>query len=148
MVRTFLLIRELHLPRPIDVIFPFFADALNLQALTPPWMNFTVQTPSPIIMRVGLRVDYGLRVHRIPIRWQSEITAWDPPHRFVDEQRRGPYRKWIHEHTFEAVDGGTLVRDRVQYAVPGGWLVQKLLVGPDLERIFNYRHHQLLERFG
>lgn len=145
---TFLLTRQLFLPKPIDIVFPFFADALNLEQLTPPWVYFEVLTPPPIEMQVGLRIDYRIRVRRIPLRWQSEITAWEPPHRFVDEQRRGPYRMWIHEHTFESCDGGTLVGDRVQYAVIGGRLVQKLFVGPDLERIFNYRHHQLLKRFG
>jgi ligand-binding SRPBCC domain-containing protein len=88
-------------------------------------------------------------VRGVPLRWRSEITAWEPPRRFVDEQRRGPYRLWIHEHTFEALDGGrTLCDDRVRYAVPGGGLANRLLVAPDLRRIFAHRARKLRERFG
>jgi ligand-binding SRPBCC domain-containing protein len=99
-------------------------------------------------MHMGLLIDYRMRIHGIPVRWQSEITLWDPPRRFVDEQRRGPYRLWIHEHTFEAEGNSTLVRDRVQYAVPGGWLVQRLFVGRDVGRIFAYRRQKLAEVFS
>jgi ligand-binding SRPBCC domain-containing protein len=80
-----------------------------------------------------------LRLHGIPIRWQSVISVWEPPFRFVDEQVRGPYRSWLHEHTFEERDGGTLCRDRVEYDVPGGWLVNRYLVARDVKRIFEYR---------
>jgi ligand-binding SRPBCC domain-containing protein len=83
-------------------------------------------------------------MHGIPIRWQSEIAVWHPPQHFVDRQTKGPYSLWVHEHTFEDHDGGTVIGDNVEYAVPGGSLVQKLLVAPDLERIFKYRH-QILE---
>lgn len=94
-------------------------------------------------MTQGTKIDYALRIHGIPLRWQSEITSWQPPFRFVDEQRKGPYRAWIHEHTFEEKDGGTLVRDVVQYTVRGGEIVRRLLVAPDLEKIFTYRTQQL-----
>jgi len=136
------------LPRPIPDVFPFFAEAGNLDAITPPWLRFGVRTPQPIEMRVGARIDYRLRLHGLPVRWQSEITAWQPPHRFVDEQRRGPYRVWIHEHAFSERDGGTLVADHVRYAVPGGWLVDRLFVRRDLRRIFAYRTDALRKRFG
>jgi len=147
-MKTFQLETELWVPAPLDQVFPFFADAHNLEALTPPWLKFEVLTPGPLEMRAGLSIDYRLRVRGLPLRWRSEITAWSPPHRFVDEQRKGPYRLWVHEHAFEERDGGTLVRDRVHYAVPGGALAQKWLVGPDLERIFAYRHRRLQARFG
>jgi ligand-binding SRPBCC domain-containing protein len=84
----------------------------------------------------------------VPIRWQSEITAWEPPYRFVDEQRRGPYRCWIHEHTFEADGDATVARDRVQYDHIGGRLVNRLMVGPDVRRIFAFRTRVLNEIFG
>jgi ligand-binding SRPBCC domain-containing protein len=92
-------------------------------------------------------LDYRLRLHGIPLRWQSEIAVWEPPDRFVDRQTKGPYSVWVHEHTFTERDGGTLVGDRVEYAVPGGRLVQKFFVAPDLQRIFRYRHRVLEEIF-
>ena len=139
---------KLWLPRPVHEIFPFFADARNLETITPPWLSFEVMAPGPIKMRVGTRIDYRLRVHGLRLRWQSEITAWDSPHRFVDEQRRGPYRRWIHEHHFEERDGGTLCVDDVRYAAFGGWLVEKLFIRRDVERIFAYRRERLLELFA
>ncbi|MDE2664313.1 MAG: SRPBCC family protein [Gemmatimonadota bacterium] len=135
-------------PSPLERTFAFFSDAHNLERITPPFVNFRVLTPPPIEMRVGTLIDYRLRLHGIPIRWQSEITHWDPPHGFIDEQRRGPYRKWIHEHRFEAEDGGTRVEDHVTYAVPGGALIDRWFVRPDLERIFEYRHSAISEVLG
>jgi ligand-binding SRPBCC domain-containing protein len=144
----FTLEAELWLPRQRDEVFRFFADAFNLEALTPPWLKFEVLTPRPIEMRVGLRIDYRLRLRGLPLRWQSEITAWEPPVRFVDEQRRGPYRAWIHEHTFEERDGGTLARDMVRYDVIGGRLVNRFFVRRDVGKIFEFRAQALKERFG
>jgi ligand-binding SRPBCC domain-containing protein len=144
----FLLEAAQWVPRPLDEVFAFFADAGNLDILTPPWLRFQILTPRPIAMRAGALIDYRLRLHGLPLRWRSEITAWEPPHRFVDEQRRGPYRTWIHEHRFEPRDGGTLVRDRVRYSITGGALVERLLVRADLVRIFGYRQAKLRELFG
>lgn len=139
---------EVWLPRGLEEVFPFFADAANLERLTPAWLRFEILTPRPVPMQVGQLIDYRLRLRGIPLRWQSEITAWSPPHRFVDEQRRGPYRTWIHEHTFEERDGGTVCRDFVQYDVPGGGLVRRFFVLPDLRRIFAYREMVLRELFA
>lgn len=139
---------ELWLPRQRDEVFPFFADARNLQTITPPWLNFQLLTRMPMEMKVGARIDYQLRVHGFPMRWQSEITSWEPPCRFVDEQRKGPYRQWNHEHLFEERLNGTLCRDNVRYAAPGGWLVELLFVRRDLERIFAFRSKKLTEIFG
>ena len=130
--------------RPEEV-FSFFSDALNLELITPPWLRFKVLTVSPIEMKEGTVIDYRLRLRGIPLRWQSQITVWEPPHRFVDQQRRGPYRLWVHEHTFVESEGGTLARDRVEYAVPGGALVQKLFVEPELKKIFAYRSRKMRE---
>jgi ligand-binding SRPBCC domain-containing protein len=139
---------ELWLPRAPDEVFSFFADARNLERLTPPWLEFQILTPAPIAMRAGTLIDYRLRVHRVPVRWQTEITAWQPPFRFVDEQRRGPYRQWIHTHTFVARDGGTLCIDDVRYAVPGGRVINWLLVRRDVAAIFAYRATVLRALFG
>ncbi len=145
---AFTLTTEQWLPRPLQEIFTFFANAGNLDALTPPWLRFEILTPRPIEMKVGARIDYRLRLRGLPVRWQSEITAWQPPFRFVDEQRRGPYRVWHHEHTFVERDGGTLVGDRVRYAVFGGALVERLFVRRDIATIFAYRHRRLGELFA
>ena len=140
--------RELWLPRPPEEVFPFFADAGNLERLTPPLLNFQILTPRPIEMRAGTLIDYRLRIRGIPVRWRSEITVWEPQRRFVDEQRRGPYRLWHHEHTFEPRDGGTLCCDTVRYAVVFDFLVHRVLVRPDIERIFAFRQEKLREVFG
>lgn len=136
---------ELWLPLKREEIFPFFADAGNLEAITPPWVNFHTLTPTPIQMQAGTLIDYQLKIHGIPVKWRTRINAWEPPYRFVDEQLRGPYLKWVHEHTFETQNGGTLCRDRVDYAVPGGWLIDKLFVRRDVERIFAYRRERIAE---
>lgn len=139
---------EILLPRPREEVFGFFADAGNLQAITPDWLHFRILTPRPIEMRPGALIEYRLRLHGLPLRWKTGITAWDPPHRFVDEQLRGPYRLWVHEHTFQEVDGGTLVGDYVRYAVLGGTMVNRLFVEGDVRRIFEFRQERLRERFG
>jgi ligand-binding SRPBCC domain-containing protein len=139
---------ELWLPRPREEVFAFFADAANLDAITPPWVHFHTVTPAPIEMRPGTLIDHKLRIHGVPIRWRSRITVWEPPARFVDEQVRGPYRLWRHEHVFEERDAGTLVRDRVQYAVPFDFVVHELFVRRDVEKIFAHRTETLRQRFA
>lgn len=145
---TYTLDDELWLPHPIDDVFSFFADAFRLEEITPPWLHFHVLTPKPITLHAGALIDYKLRLHGLPIRWKTEISEWNPPYRFVDRQLRGPYRLWHHLHTFEERDGGTLVKDHVDYSVPGGRLVDRFFVRPDLHRIFAFRHQKLLEFFG
>lgn len=139
---------EFWTPRPLAEVFGFFADAHNLQELTPPFLHFQVLTPSPIPMGVGTTIDYRLKMHGFPMRWRSLISAWEPPFRFVDEQVRGPYTFWHHEHTFAEQGGGTLIRDIVEYGVPGGWLINTLLVRRDLQNIFRYRTEQMQRRFA
>lgn len=146
-MRIFTYESELVLPRPRAEVFPFFADAANLERITPPWLNFRIVSPLPIEMKSGATIDYRLRVRGIPIGWRTEIRSWEPPERFVDVQLRGPYRLWEHTHTFEEVPGGTLCRDRVRYAVLGGALVERLLVRPDVETIFRERARVLRELF-
>lgn len=134
---------ELRVAEPREQVFGFFADAFQLETITPPWLHFAVQTPRPIEMRSGTIIDYKLRLHGWPIRWRSKISLWEPPFQFVDEQVRGPYRCWHHLHTFDEVDGGTLVRDVVHYAVPLGFITHPLLVRRDLTKIFQYRRETM-----
>lgn len=135
--------REQRLPGTPAEVFPFFADALNLEAITPPWLGFRVDTPGPIDMRPGAVIEYRLRLHGVPLRWRTTIAVWDPPYRFVDVQIRGPYRLWHHTHDFRPDgDGGTLMRDTVRYGLPlgpVGSLAHRLLVRRDLAAIFDFR---------
>ena len=143
-----LLRREQRLPGTPDALFPFFADARNLEAITPPWLGFAVTTPGTIEMRPGALIEYRLRLHGVPLRWRTTIAVWDPPQRFVDVQIRGPYRLWHHTHDFEP-DGesGTAMRDTVRYALPLGALgtvADRVLVRRDLEAIFDFRAEKVV----
>ena len=120
------LTRELRVPRDIEEVFPFFADPFNLGLLTPPRFRLQILTPRPISMWEGTLIDYRLYVAGIPLRWTSDITVWEPPHRFVDEQVRGPYRYWRHAHTFEKL---LLIKaDLVLQQRPQGHAHQRQLV--------------------
>ena len=147
-MRSFLLQREQWIPRPIEAVFSLFASARNLEAITPPWLGFRILSPEPIMMHVGARIVYRVRWHRLPLRWVTEIRTWEPPNRFVDFQLQGPYRLWHHTHTFEAVNGGTLMRDLVRYALPLGLLgrlAHAWWVEADLKAIFDYRASKVPE---
>ena len=129
-------------PAAVEDAFAFFADAYNLEALTPPWLRFRILTPRPISMRKGATIEYVLTTRQLPVRWRTEIIEWDPGRRFVDTQVKGPFRLWEHTHTFEERDDGTLIRDTVLYRMPYGALgaiAHRILVARDLERIFDYR---------
>ncbi|MFT5049845.1 MAG: ligand-binding SRPBCC domain-containing protein [Chlamydiales bacterium] len=140
---TFFLEREQTVRRSLEDVFGFFADARNLEALTPPWLRFRVLGSSTPEMVEGATIDYKLRVHGLPIRWRSLISCWRPPFEFVDEQVKGPYRSWVHRHSFRETEDGIVMRDHVEYSVRGGALVNKLFVRGDLERIFDYRMSSL-----
>ena len=147
-MRIFELRARTRVPRPRSEVFAFFADARNLQEMTPPFLGFEILTPGPIEMRPGALIDYRIRVRGIPLRWRTGITVWEPPDRFVDEQLRGPYRLWVHEHTFEEDGDGTICGDFVRYAVPFGALANWLVVARDVRKIFAYREKRLREIFG
>jgi ligand-binding SRPBCC domain-containing protein len=147
-MKTYSFSSEIWLPRTLEDVFPFFVDARNLQRITPPWLRFEVLTPGEIRMRPGTIIDYRLRVRGVPILWQSEITVWEPPWRFADEQRKGPYLSWVHDHRFVEKDGGTLAVDDVRYSVPGGPIVNALFVARDVRKIFEFRARALRELFA
>jgi ligand-binding SRPBCC domain-containing protein len=133
--------REQYLPAAPRDVFPFFAEARNLEQITPPFLRFRVLEADE--MRVGALIEYRLTLHGVPIRWLTQVQEWEPGVRFVDVQLRGPYALWHHTHEFEEVhDGSTLMRDTVRYALPYGplgTLAHRLFVKRDIERIFDYR---------
>ena len=138
---------RLWLNRPRDEVFEFFSDPLNLEEITPAWLRFRVVSKLPSLMHRGAEIEYRLRIRGVPVGWRSRITVWDPPHRFVDEQVRGPYRMWIHEHRFVEDSGGTLCADNVSYVPPGGPLINTLFVERDIRKIFAYRSVRLQKIF-
>jgi len=123
----------------------FFASPENLLPLTPPNLRFELMPPYPPRLSVGTQLDYRLRVFGVPLRWTSEITSWDAPSGFQDIQVRGPYRSWIHDHTFKDYAYGTRMHDSVRYAVPLSWpgrAAHALVIGRELRRIFRFRSRQ------
>ena len=151
-MRVHLLERSQRVEVPPARAFAFYADAENLEPLTPPWVHFRLLTPRPIAMGAGTALDYRLRLHGVPFRWRTLIETWEPPHHFADTQARGPYRLWQHEHFFEPTgEGATVIRDRLRYALPLGPLgaaAHGLFVRRDLERIFDFRRDELTRRLG
>lgn len=134
--------RETIVPSGIDETFAFFADAGNLERLTPPWLSFRIRTPRPIAMREGAIIDYRIVLYGVPIPWKTRIDVWEPGVRFVDRQLFGPYVWWRHEHRFEPAAHGTRVIDHVEYVPRARWLSTPL-VRRDVERIFAYRQDVL-----
>ena len=132
--------RDQLVPRPVDEVFEFFSQARNLERITPPWLGFeVVADPGPLAP--GALIEYRLRLHGLPLRWISRIEEWEAERGFVDRQVRGPYRLWRHRHEFVPCAEGTVVRDRVRYALPLGRLgaVAHVFVRRDLDRIFDFR---------
>lgn len=142
--------QEQFVPRPRDEVFAFFSDPRNLERLTPPWLNFSIDE-IPDRLAEGAIIRYSLRLHGVPIHWVTRIEEWRPGERFVDLQISGPYALWHHTHEFEDADGGTLVRDTVRYRVPFGALgrvVDRAFVTPDTRKIFAFRREQLAAEFS
>lgn len=138
-------------PRRRSEVFAFFADAQNLEAITPPALSFSITSPLPIEMRAGARIDYSLSLFGVPLRWRTLITVWQPEERFVDEQERGPYAVWRHLHEFEAHGSSTRTRDVVDYALPFGplgTLAHALCVRRTLKLIFDYREKAIRDHFA
>ena len=141
--------REQRIPGGPDSSFGFFADAGNLEAITPPWLGFRIVTPRPIEMRAGTLIEYRLRLHGVPVSWLTRIEEWEPGMRFVDAQLTGPYKLWHHTHEFAPDgEGGTIMRDTVRYALPYGplgELAHGLFVARDLDAIFDFRTRRVAE---
>jgi ligand-binding SRPBCC domain-containing protein len=140
--------RRQYVDHPLDVVFAFFAEARNLERITPSWLRFEVLTAEPVEMAVGAILDYRLTLHGVPLGWTSQIEVWEPERQFVDRSLRGPFSLWHHRHRFAASGEGTIVSDEVHYALPFGILgelAHPLFVERDLDRIFAHRHESVVE---
>lgn len=150
-MKVFTLDREQRVPRPRSEVFAFFADATNLERITPEFLRFRVTTPQPIEIRTGTLIDYKLGLFGIPFRWRTLIETFEPETRFIDRQLKGPYALWLHTHTFEdAPGGGTLMKDHLEYAIPLGPLgtiARVLFVRRTVEAIFDYRREAIARLF-
>lgn len=146
----YLLEREQWISASPGEVFGFFADARNLEVITPPWLGFRIQTPLPIEMAKDRRIEYTIRLAGVPLRWLTRIVCWDPPNRFVDVQERGPYAAWEHTHLFRELGSGVLMTDLVRYRLPMGLLgagIHRLVVRASLDSIFDYRFQRVREIF-
>ncbi len=148
MLHTLRRVTTLPLPRPI--VFRFFADAANLERITPPEVRFQVVSRLPVEMKPGALIDYRIRIWGVPYRWRTRVVHWAPPEHFADEQLRGPYRSWLHIHRFRETAEGTEIEDEVQYGLPIPPLGELALplVRRKLDQIVDYReravHAELL----
>jgi len=140
--------RKFSINLPRKRVFDFFADAQNLESITPPELNFRITTPQPIKIQKGALIDYKLKLRGLPITWQTLISRWDPPNSFVDESLKSPYKQWIHEHIFtENAAGGTDIEDLVRYRLPleplgdiAHWFVRR-----ELNYIFDFREKAVIK---
>jgi len=151
-MKTYQLTRRQTLPVDLETAWDFFSNPFNLRLITPPWLDFNITSQVPDVIHAGLVISYRIRPFAgIGVPWVSEITRVKPPEFFVDEQHRGPYRYWRHQHFLQTIPGGTENRDEVEYRLPGGpvgTLLHTLFVRRRLEAIFDFRHDACREIFG
>jgi len=148
---VYVLEQEQFVPQARHEVFAFFSDAYNLERLTPQFLNFKILAPAPTEMKPGAIIEYSLRLYGVPLRWRTRIESYTPEESFVDTQERGPYALWHHTHTFEEVEGGTLMRDVVRYKIHFGILgriAHFFFVKRALNQIFGFRRTAVDEVFG
>ena len=141
---------RIELPRARERVFPFFADAHNLELITPPELRFRIVGAAPSAIRPGTMIRYRLRLLGVPFQWLTRIAVWDPPREFVDEQVSGPYRKWVHQHLFVETSFGTRMHDAVTYELPLFPIgeIAAPVVRLQIRRIFAFRARVLEKTFG
>lgn len=137
--------------KPLSEVFDFFSKAENLNALTPPELHFSILTPMPIEMYPGRLIDYKIELMGISFKWRTEITEWVPNQKFVDQQLKGPYKIWHHQHIFKDLGDKTEMTDIITYQSIG-WIfapfIHWLFVDQKVKEIFAYREKVLHEIFG
>lgn len=135
----------------LQTCWKYFSAPSNLSVITPDYVDFRVHSFVPEVMYEGLIIRYTIRpILGIPLTWISEITNIKEENYFVDEQRKGPYSMWHHEHHFKEVEGGVEMTDIISYTMPFGFLgkiVHWLFVRKQLESIFDYRIRKVDELF-
>jgi ligand-binding SRPBCC domain-containing protein len=142
--------REITIDLPRAEVFDFFSKAENLEKITPPDLGFNIITPQPIAMAKGSIIEYRISMSGIPMNWKTLISKWDPPHEFVDEQLSGPYKQWIHRHTFvEAGADSTVIEDEVRYRLPLEPVgdIAHFFIERQLKHIFDFREKTVSELF-
>ncbi len=133
------------LPLPLTRVFPFFANAANLERITPPELRFQIVTPQLLPIQKNRLIEYRFRLFGISFSWLARISKWNPPYEFVDEQLRGPYKQWVHTHRFQEHDGETVIDDEVAYRLPFSLLgeITFPLACWQLRRIFAFRQEAI-----
>ncbi len=143
--------RQMFLPVEVKDVFPFFTDPYNLEKITPPFLNFKVVSTSDKVVQKGTTISYKLKLHGLPLKWLTNIEDLAINSLFIDNQTKGPYKRWHHTHTFISLPHGTLMRDRVLYRLPFGWLgrcIAHFYATKDVNKIFDYRTLVLKKRFS
>jgi len=151
-MKTYNLEFEQFIDLPIEDVFDFFSKPENLSLITPPRLRFDILTPTPLEMKEGQLIDYSLKIlYLIKLHWRTLITDYQKPYKFIDQQIKGPYTLWHHTHTFEEKNGGTLIKDSLQYVIPFGWIgraIHFIYIKHDINGIFQYRHKILNDIFS
>lgn len=144
--------QEQFLPVSISAAWDFFSTPENLNMITPEDLTFEVTSPLPEKIYEGLIITYRIRpMLKIPLNWCTEITHVREHAFFVDEQRKGPYNIWHHEHHFKAVEGGVLMTDLLHYDIGKsifGWIAGKIFVHRKVKEIFAFRYKVLESHFA
>lgn len=146
----FIFEQEQIINQPLSRLFRFFERPENLSKLTPHWLSFKITTKLPLEMKQGAEFEYTISLFGIPMKWKTLIAKYSPPNIFIDEQVKGPYKKWVHTHSFVEIKGRVIMKDRVEYDLYGGFLkyIINIIVGLSIKKIFNYRKISIEEEFS
>lgn len=134
----------------LDKVFEFFEKPENLSDITPGWLSFKIINTGPSIMKTNAEFNYIIKLFGMPVKWKTKITEYVKPEGFVDEQVKGPFKKWIHTHSFKPVKDGVIMEDHVSYDLYGGFLkniINTIFVSRSVKSIFNYRKKIIQEIF-
>lgn len=127
---------------PIEKVFSFFQQPENLSKTTPAWLNFKILTPLPLTMKEGAIFEYEIKLFGFRFLWKTLISKYKPLELFVDEQNKGPYKKWVHTHSFVEINGKVIMHDHISYDLFGGplkYLLNKIFIKRSIKNIFKFR---------